>query len=95
MIGKGDDGAQPLDADTALHAIDALARLPALTSLVLQPCELDETVVRLLALAEGGGLQRLAKLQIWNFQPGWTVGAMLLLLLWLKREAKKALQDEG
>ena len=68
---------------------------PALKSLVLHPREADEMVVRLLALAESGGLQNLATLEIFDYQPGLTQGAALLWLLWLKREAKKALQGKG
>ena len=88
-----DYSAQPLDPD--LHALDALARLPALKSLALDPGEPDELVVRLLAVAEGGGLQSLDTLEIDKY--GWhpSEGGVLLLLLWLKREAKKALRGEG
>jgi hypothetical protein len=87
-------GAQPLDPDTPLLAIDALAHLPALKSLVLRAREPDELLVRLLALAEADGLPNLATLYLQGWGQSFTGGAMLLLLLWLKREAKKALQGE-
>ena len=78
----------------------------------MKPREHDELVVRLLALAEGGGLQSLTMLEFdsnlpagelqilatlgfQNWQSGLTQGPMLLLLLWLKRQAKKALQADG
>ena len=90
------DGELPLDLDTPRHVVKALARLPALRSLELFPREPDELVVRLLALAEGGGLQSLATLMVDDeCGPALTAGAVLLLLLWLKREAKKALEGEG
>ena len=90
-----DDGEPPLDLDTPRHVVTALARLPALRSLFLVPYEPDEMLVRLLALAKGGGLQSLATLDMQRYGPVPTVGTVLLLLLWLKREAKKALQGEG
>lgn len=89
-------GAQPVDLDSPRCAIDALARLPALESLALHvhTREPDELVVRLLALAEAGGLSpSLATLHLDGRE--WTAGAVLLLLLWLKRETKKALEGEG
>ena len=91
----GGDGTQLVDPDTPLHAVDALARLPALNSLVVNAIEPDELLVRLLALAEGGGLPSLATVNLQNWRSVLTEGALLLLLLWLKREAKKALRGEG
>lgn len=91
----GDIDALPVDPDRPVQAIEALTRLPALKSLTLELREPDEIMVRLLVLAEGGGLQSLSKLDLYSHRPGITEGAVLLMLLWLKRETKKALLGEG
>lgn len=90
------DFAQAWAPDAPQHAASALARLPALKSLTLEPWEHDELLVRLLVVAEGGGLPCLKTLHLLNpYNMVLSEGAALLLLLWLKGEAKKALQGEG
>ena len=93
----GVEATQPWDSQMPLRAgaVEVFARLPALKSLCLTPRNPDELVVCLLALAEAGGLPNLATLEIRAYWPSLTAGAVLLLLLWLKREAKKALQGDG
>lgn len=89
-----DYGAQLSGPDTPRQVAETLSRLPALMSLYLAPQEADEMLVRLLALAERGGLQSLTTVRGWTYGPPPPDGAVLLLLLWLKREAKKALPGE-
>jgi hypothetical protein len=106
------------DSPAFAQLVAALSRLPALKKLT---CPFfDELIVRLLALAEGGGLPSLTHLILGDrdsyhvdenmyeddddfrvfsgelvTRPGLTVGALALLLLWLKREAKKAVDGTG
>lgn len=84
--------------DTARNTAAALAHLPALKQVKLEAPEYDELVVRLLVLAEGGGLRSLTTLTLVDYGLGPTTtlsnGALLLLLLWLKREVKKAVEGQ-
>lgn len=86
--------------DTPQHLAAALARLPALKTLAVTCPAYEELVVRLLALAESGGLAQLTTLNLRSYNycgdvsTSMSHGARALLLLWLKREAKKALMGE-
>lgn len=73
----------------------ALTQLPALESLKLG-CPSDEVLLRLLALADSGdGLPKLSRVAIDGDLTRVSDGAILLLLLWLKRNLKQAVQEEG
>ena len=81
------------EADTAEHTAAALGRLSSLKMLTLEPRAYDELVVRLLVLGESGGLPNLEAIQLLALHATTiTNGAVLLLLMWLKREAVKALE---
>jgi hypothetical protein len=93
------NAAQAWAAGTPAQIITALTRLPALDALALLCPQFDELFVRLLVHAENGGASALPTLTLLSPRSGsWgylSVGAHLLLLLWLKREAKKAVQGQG
>jgi hypothetical protein len=77
--------------DSAALVVSLLARTPGLRKLHLQPPALDELLVRLLALIEGGGLPCLRELDVLPYgEARLSPGALLLLLLWRKRAARKA-----
>jgi hypothetical protein len=88
---EGANGNMEWDADTPEQTAMALAHLPTLQTLQLRCPSPDELVVRVMALAEGGGLPRLTKLDIGprvNGPPSKiTAGAAFLLLLWLEQTA--------
>lgn len=90
-------GAGAWEDDTAPNTAAALARLPALKTLKITPQAYDELLVRILVLAEGGGLPSLSKLHLGDnrFAAALTDGAILLLLLWVKREMKKAVEGQA
>lgn len=52
----------------------------------------DEVLVRLMVLAEGGGLPMLSTATLWGDVSD---GAVLFLLLWLKRQTTWALRGQG
>ena len=69
-----------------------LSLLPSLTTLKLCcSCGVQELIVRLLVLLEGGGLPHLTLLEFSSGAPFAMreLGAVLLLALWLKRQAAK------
>jgi hypothetical protein len=95
---RADVGASWEEYDNAELLVAALARLPALKTLSVEAPEYDELLVRLLAAAEMGALPSLTTLKLTGDPHGSatiTNGALLLLLLWLKREAKKALAGQA
>ncbi len=87
-----------LTAETPTQIVAALTRLPALEALAVACLQYDELFVRLLVHAENGGASALPAFKLLPALNGWghlSAGAHLLLLLWLKREAKKAVQGQG
>lgn len=78
----------------AQRIMTALSRLPALRTLEIALSSSDEMLVRLLALADTGGLPNLAQLRNDSPFDQLSDGAILLLLMWLKREVKKARQGQ-
>jgi hypothetical protein len=89
----------PWVADMPRQVAMALPRLPALSVLTAACSHYDELFVRLMAMAEGSGIPRLPTLQLLSSRgissDDLSCGARLLLLLWLKREAKKAVEGQG
>lgn len=86
--------------DTLQQLTAALARLPSLKTLAVESPAYEELVVRLMALAECGGLAQLTTLNLRSYGyygtgfNSMSHGVRALLLLWLKREVKKALMGE-
>lgn len=76
---------------------NAVGRLPALTSLQVTSLSYDELLVRLMAAADNGTLPRPPKLVLHPSAGECHVsnGARLLLVLWLKEQAKKAVAGQA
>lgn len=74
----------------------AIARLPSLAELAIDCPHYDELIVRLLVLAENGGLSDLEVLGFCSTTLGSTVtaAAVILLLMWVKSEATKVLRGQ-
>ena len=76
-----------------------MSRLPAVRSLTLASGAYDELLVRLLAVVDSGTLPQPPKLNLLpmsnHVDCNISNGARLLLLLWLKEEAKKAVDGQA
>jgi hypothetical protein len=82
----------PWRQESGEQLVLALSRMPALNRLAPLGGEYDEIVVRLLALAEGGGLPQLVTLDLPWDSSLMSHGAQLLVAVWLKRQAKQAVE---
>ena len=82
--------------DTPSQIVAVLSRAPSLMSAsIFTKLDVEELIVRLLVLLEGGGLARLTDITLMSLEPvDRERGAALLLLLWLKRQATKALRGK-
>lgn len=93
------DEVEPSWAHTRPQIFSVLTRVPSLTGLYLWSNKnMEELIVRLLTLLESGGLPNMTLVETEAFGINDQLrGAALLLLLWAKRQAIKALEgmEEG
>lgn len=86
-------------ADVPQHLATAVGRLPAVGTLTLAAGAYDELLVRPLATVDSGALPQSLKLELLPMSThgecNFSNGARLLLLLWLKEEAAKAVEGQA